>query len=927
MYFSRKLPYVVPIAWFFLGYFLPAGDTAAQIVEDGTVMTRVTVLEDGNYSIEGGRQSGGNLFHSFQEFSVPEGRAAIFNYDPNVQNIINRVTGNGISRIDGTIEATIGNANVFLINPNGIVFGKNARLNVNGSFLATTADSIEFEDSNAFSASDPREPSLLSVTIPTGLRFGRNPGSIINRSGTLSHLDSDTGSESSGSLHVPPGKTLALVGGDIVFDGGRLSTPGATVELGAVGGESFVHLVPDSTGWRLGYEGVSSFRDIRLLSSASIETGNREDPLLDSGDIRIRGRSLTMTDKSLIFSTTFGERAGGDIAINTSDLVEINDGAQITAGSIPKNSPITGPGGTISIETGRLIVGRDSFIDSSSDGLGASGDLILSGRESIEIVDGGVVLTSGVGGGLAGKLTVTTRRLLLDTGGRLSGTTGGPADGGVALIRAGESVEVSGGSVLSFATYDRGNGGAVTIETGRLSVRDGGQISVSAESDATGRAGDLTITARDSISIDGNGLDITGTLVPSRLSSATFGEGDGGSLTIATGSLSVRDGGRISVSAEPDATGRAGRLSVNASSGAEISGIGSSLLATSSSLAPAGDLFVSTPFLTLREGAIVSAFSEAGRGGDIILQGLNTLTVDNATISAATESGIGGNLTIGAGRVNVIDGGAISASGSSGQGGNLRINANSLFLSRGAITAETGKSGTEGANIILDIPDSFRMENDSLISATATGFADGGNIEIRTPFFVVRPASGGNGSDILAKADEGNGGNIFIDASGIFGIEENRAIVGNGTNDIDASSRLGAPGRVELKASLDPNQGTVQLPETVIDPAALVARNSCRRGTESQFTITGKGGLPANASDDLGEMAIEIPLLEPVPTTAVKPAEEREMKTAFTAPSATLVPARGWIANDRGQIVLVSYTPLVTGVSRSPVSPSACSAP
>ena len=162
--------------------------------------------------IEGGATRGSNLFHSFQEFNIGEGREANFANPAEIKNIFSRVTGNNPSTLLGKL-GVLGDANLFFINPNGIFFGENASLDVKGSFVASTASSINFSDNNVFSASNPQVPApLLTVDVPApvGLEFEGEPGKITNRSLIL-----DQDSQLLG-LGVHPGKTLALVGGDVI---------------------------------------------------------------------------------------------------------------------------------------------------------------------------------------------------------------------------------------------------------------------------------------------------------------------------------------------------------------------------------------------------------------------------------------------------------------------------------------------------------------------------------------------------------------------------------------------------------------------------------------------------------------------------------------------------------------------------------------
>ncbi|NJO94194.1 MAG: filamentous hemagglutinin N-terminal domain-containing protein [Hydrococcus sp. RM1_1_31] len=234
---------------------LVASSTArAQISSDGTLPTQVE--QSGNViEINGGETAGGNLFHSFREFSIPNGNEAFFNNNANIANIISRVTGGSISKIDGFIRAN-GNANLILINPSGIQFGPNARLNIGGSFLGTTANSLEFADGTLFNATDTQTP-LLTVSVPVGLQFGQNPGAIaLTGSGhaltvTNPIFSPVTRNRSSTGLQVRSGKTLALVGGNLLLNGGTLTAEGGRIELGSVA-EGSVSLNSFARGWTLG---------------------------------------------------------------------------------------------------------------------------------------------------------------------------------------------------------------------------------------------------------------------------------------------------------------------------------------------------------------------------------------------------------------------------------------------------------------------------------------------------------------------------------------------------------------------------------------------------------------------------------------------------------------------------------------------------
>src|SRR4028119_383803 len=184
----------------------------AQIVPDNTLGAESSVVTPDVINgipsdrIDGGATRGANLFHSFQEFNVGEGRGAYFANPTGIENILTRVTGNNTSNISGRL-GVLGGANLFLLNPNGIVFGPNATLDIQGSFVASTANSFTFPDGSEFRATNPQAPPLLTISVPLGLQYGSNPGSV---------------QVQGSNLQVNPGRTLALVGGNVSMDGGQL---------------------------------------------------------------------------------------------------------------------------------------------------------------------------------------------------------------------------------------------------------------------------------------------------------------------------------------------------------------------------------------------------------------------------------------------------------------------------------------------------------------------------------------------------------------------------------------------------------------------------------------------------------------------------------------------------------------------------------
>jgi filamentous hemagglutinin family protein len=268
-----KLEKLVLFFLVFLGELILPKFLLAQVIPDqtlGTENSEVNSIDELRDAIEGGAIRGENLFHSFQEFNVGEGASVNFANPEGIANIFSRITGGNISEIFGTLGVD-GNANLFLMNPNGIVFSENSAINVNGSFLATTAESIEFNDGESFSATNTSESSL-TINSPIGLGFSSNSGSItVNGTGnqiasTISFFTPTPVEErvkSSSSLSLQPGNTLALIGNGIDFNSARLDANNGRIEIASVS-SGLVNLQSEENGFSFNYDDVTNYQNITL---------------------------------------------------------------------------------------------------------------------------------------------------------------------------------------------------------------------------------------------------------------------------------------------------------------------------------------------------------------------------------------------------------------------------------------------------------------------------------------------------------------------------------------------------------------------------------------------------------------------------------------------------------------------------------------
>jgi filamentous hemagglutinin family protein len=788
----------------------------AQITTDGSLPTPTTITRSDNYfQINGGTEAGVNLFHSFNDFSIPKGSVAQFiNNNVSIQNVIGRVTGTNGSNILGKIEAggTATNFNLFLINPNGIIFGSQASLDIRGSFVATTANALQFGDRGLFSASISSNPSLLTIN-PTAFFFNQiRPQSIAYES----------------SLNLPNDKSLLLLGGNVEIDGGSLNVPNGRIELGGLAEPGMVTLNMNKDSLSLEFPDDLKRSDISLTNGTFFNVQDK-----GSGSIAISAQNIALSAGSLLLAgissgLTSDTASPGGITLNATQAVTF-EGISSGVANIAEESSI-GNTGQISITADSFNINGFSGILTYALGRGNSGGIALNIRKEITMSRSNYPLpafiVSAVGpneDGLSGDIT----------------------------IHAG-SLSLSDGSVIRSNVLGKGNAGNISIQVDDfIKIVDSkefpSQIRTVVEAGAVGNGGNIDIRAR-SLSLTGGG----------QLTAAVLGP---------DGNLS---GGQ----------GRGGNISITTSDSVVISGI-------------SADGFQSGIFANTELGA----------------------------------NGPAGNVRVTTNFLRIGDSAEIKLSNPQGQAGNLTINTNRLILNNGKITAETGGDGLgSGANINLTVSELLRIEDESLISAKASDNLKGGNITINTPILLAISPTGFNGSDIIANAEFGKGGNIAINSQGVFGIEQRQAVERNQTNDIDASSQFGQSGQVQINTTTDPNQGLVELPTTVVDPSTLVAQNPCRRASSSEFTRSGRGGLPPSLSQDLNGESTQVGLVEPANLGAGKSEPKSDSKQASSLPpsSSQIMPAQGWVYNDKGEVVLVAYNSTVTGPQRLQSTPAGC---
>jgi filamentous hemagglutinin family protein len=946
----------------------------AQIVPDNTLSVNSVVTPQGNIKlINGGTVAGSNLFHSFQEFSVLTGETASFNNPVTIQNILTRVTGNSTSNINGLLKAT-GNANLFLINPNGIIFGRNATLDIGGSFVASTASSIKFPDGNEFSAINPQSTSLLSITVPLGLQFPGMSANIISRAA---------------NLQVLPEKTIALVGGNVTLEGSQLTAPQGRIELGSVAGNSLVNLNPTANGWTLGYNGINNFGNIQLLSQSIVSASGA-----NSGNIQVQGDRVTLTDGSRIVSDNTGNQNGGEIFVRATNLT-VTNGSRITvqalnqgnagrinvqadavevSGASPDSQVFStiaatsrgaGDSGSINITTNRLTARDGGDVSVTTFNSGKGGNLTVNASELVELIgdrissngqnfsrSGLFAATEGTGNG--GDITINTPNLRVLDGGRVSVSTRGRGEvgklggtGGNLLVNA-KVIELSGaGSNGRFASglfalsgeerpnilenAATGNGGDIRIETGQLTIQNGAQVSASTAN--TGKGGNITVQA-DLINITGASILNRGF---STLAATSRGTGDSGNISIDTRQLRVSDGADISVTAF--GTGSSGELNVRASDLVELIGASaipntaifsrSGLFAATEGTEDGGSITVNAPRLVIKDGARISV-STRGRGENGIPGGRGGNLIVNAS-DRIDLSGIGQVQLVRDGQIETrtFASGLFALSGeprpnigeneATGIGGNLEINTGLLSVRDGAqVSVSARGSGTAG-NLQAQANE-IKLNNGSIIGSTV--FGDGADIDLQVQDSLQLR---GNSQISTTAAENGNGGNITITADTVA-ILENSSIRANagrlgGNVRITTQGLFALENAISASSALGPQfDGIVTVNTPDVTPSqGLVEVPVLAPENQVAQACAAEAGKDSSEFIITGRGGLPPSPTEPLSSEVVRvsAATRRSLLPLNNYPR----PATGWQVNSKGEVVsLTANAANLTPTSRLPTA-------
>ena len=731
----------------------------AGIITDGSMGEALT-LAGPNYAIKAtlGQQQGGHLFHSFSDFELNTGEAAVFSGPSTINHIISRVTGGLPSRINGRLQSDIPQANFYFFNPAGLWFGESAALELSGGFYASTADYLQWADGRVFDAHTPQN-SQFSSAAPSAFGFVANNAAL----------------EVQGSrLLLAPFQSLSLSGANIQLTQAQIIAPAGQLHLNSVSGAAVVPFEPSQAP-------SAALGDLNVENSAlsvTSEGGGRIDihagrvSLLhsvvtadsesqrDSGNIAIQASHLQLKQATLLSASTFGEGDGGHILLESSGDIELLEGSSIV--SVARGA---GAGGNLQINTpAALVLSGERPLNPGEQ---------AAARFNSSII--GAYTSSTTHPAAAGQIDINAGRLQVSDGGLIATLTAGLGQAGETRINIAGAAVLEGqnssgerSGILVGSEYphaEAGDGGHLELQADSLALREGAIIS--GDTQGGGAGGNITVRVAQNIQLSGES-QTEGRFRSSLIGSITNSQeyaGSAGTVLIEAGALQVSDGGLIGSLSTGIGKGNTTRLDIvkavvldGENSTGERSGILVGSEYTAENAGPGGGLSLQAESLSLQNGAMILGNTlGGGHGGDISIQVDNTLSLSgsisepleqfNSSIigsytSSTTERAEAGKIDINAGSLQVSDGGLIATlTAGLGQAGETRINI------AGAAVLEGQNSSGERSGILVgsEYPhaeagdgghlelqaDSLALREGAIISGDTQGGGAGGNITVR----------------------------------------------------------------------------------------------------------------------------------------------------------------------------------------------------
>jgi filamentous hemagglutinin family protein len=826
---------------------------------DGSNLTGAMIIEASRGTI-----LGANLLHSFSNFNVQSGESATFTGPAVIDNVIARVTGTSGSNIQGMVRSNIESANLFLINPNGIMFGEGAALDIDGSLFLSTANSVTFADGSQLLVSDSGA-SGFTTAVPSAFGFDVSPAEI-----RIESVNIDSPQAGSGLAAKAPVNGLIIIGGDINIDQSRIylaNTAINIVSLGSAGSLDLVSLEAD-TGQVYG--------DVTINGLPGTNTVSLETSGSASGKISFHANNLTLSNAAAVFSDSTGTGAGQGIDISLTAVLDLSGASRITTDVIGE-----GNGGNINIEAAMIkLQDRFTIISSDNRSDNAVGGRISLTAVNIDISGSASVSTNTIAEGNAGSIDISTGSLALSSGAAIGAQTSGDGDGGNIAIVALDDIQLSGdftGISSSADFFATGNAGDISLTATNLSLEDSAFVLAESQGFFAGAPGKITIAAEQvmvsglstissdnnadnadsgNIVINANTLTVSGAaesfpaLNHSAISSSTGGNSTGGSIQINANKVTIDDGAALEV--VTFGQGNGGSISVIA----DLTVDGGQLDAKTEDEGDGGDISITGAIDIINGGRIDTStpndFVGVGSAGRISTNGASLSITGQGSVLASNTAGEGdaGQIVIGSDAVAISGGGSIDTStksqlGSAGSAGSIALSGQSLSLSGVGSTIQSQSLGPGAAGSINANVASINLDNNSAVQTDTQTIGLAGSISLASQDLSIIGATISS-----ATAGDANGGSINI--------RSNNIALGKGASITVTASGLGNAGDISLKAEnhLDILDDSKLLTNAALSGGGSIDIDVLNRIYISNSTITAssKGAV---TGDDGGNITID----------------------------------------------------------------------
>ncbi|WP_432812476.1 filamentous hemagglutinin N-terminal domain-containing protein [Pantanalinema sp. GBBB05] len=858
----------------------------AQIIPDTTLPANSRVIPGCiRCVIEGGTTRGTYLFHSFREFSIPTGGEAWFNHGVTVQTILARVTGTAISHLDGLLK-TNGTANLFLLNPNGIVFGANARLEIAGSFVASTAQRLIFPDGSDFSAITPQAPPLLTMSITPGLQYGTSfPGATIVNQGNLQ-----------------AGQNLSLISDRLDLRGQLQAGSNLTLQA-----QDRVQIRDSTTmpflaqaGANLLIQGDRSV-DIFALHHPSSQLSSGGDLMLRSanpvlGDAHFgSGGSFRTEQPDGSLGTLYSPhdpviRSLGNVSINAYEGASLHilagGSVEIPNGIVITNAdPVNGLVETVTLSNGssQLIDGRTVPTVDIRAGVnpGTIGSPALSGTgifspptlttatpTSANIRVGNIVNRGGTvfltnryqpNGSLAGEIVagaIDTRRVTGDIGNSGAVTLDSRSDirfsttsfaintsaeagssGAIQLI-ADRNLILDGATHRIFGvSHSTTPGGEIQLIARNVVVRNGGILGTATF--GSGDAGNITIAAIDAVTLDGVGTDESSSSVLSQVGNT--GTGNSGTITIRARTVSLTNGAYVST--DTRGRGNAGDVTIAATDAAILDGEDASQFTSqvTSEVKPGaigntGNVLIRTARLSVTNGARLSTgvlsndqLKSRGNAGNVIIDATDAVSFAGSASNGAPSAG-----------GSQVDPGVI------GNSGNLTIRTRTLSVTNGAVLSASTLGNGSAGNVTIQATDKVSLDGvgrNGLPSAVGSQVGPGASGDSGDVTITAETLSVTNGALLSTNSlSTGNAGNVTLRVTAAILVD------GTGSNGVPSAvvSQI-VPGAIGEGGNIDIQAGTLS-----VTNGALVSTSTAGQGNAGNVSIHATDTVALNGVGQTG---------------------------------------------------------------------------